>query len=525
MRVPSRSISLVFLAASSALAAGTLEFSIESKQHSHHPSLAERDVEGTSEAALFARFGASLGQRFAVNLTVGTPPQPQSVIIDTGSSDTIFLAAESLCKTPETSSLCPGGTYNSSASSTYKMLTPDGIQAYYGQGTNKSEATTQIVADLVADVVQTGDLAISGVQFGNAHQSTNNLLGNGDYTGILGLGYPMAEAVKQGQPTYPTFVESLVGAGAIASRVFSLYLNEISSYGSILFGGLDTEKYSGNLTTLNLMPLTLKATGASKVFKYNLQLDEISAKHEDGTQEAIMGSDVEPLDIIADSGTATWILPTDLYNKVVNISGAFNSSAAPLPLLPCDQISNQTSFIITLSGNGTNKVQLEVPLISMFIPAVAADGSEVVKLGKEDLCALMVQPASPSAQTYLFGAPVMRAGYWVFDMDNGQVSVAQTRFSSTTSNVVAIEAGPHGVMNAAKQPSVLSANQTATVDGNATASASFSFTTATKTVGQTSGPQPTELSSGAAGQMADVTFGASLASALMLAFTFAAFLL
>ncbi|KAK6000372.1 hypothetical protein QM012_003618 [Aureobasidium pullulans] len=522
MRVPPNSIPLVFLSASSALAAGTLEFSLESKQTSHFPSLAERDVEGTSEAALFTKFGSSLGQRFVVNLTVGTPPQPQSVLIDTGSSDTIFLASESFCTTKKTTSKCPGGTYNTSASSTFKTLSSGGIQAYYGEATNKSDATTQIEADLVTDVVQTGDIVVSGVHFGVAHNSTSNLLGNGEYTGLLGLSYPMAEAVKEGQPKYPTFVESLVGAGAIASRVFSLYLNEISSYGSILFGGLDTEKYTGNLTTLNLMQVTFK-TGMQEVATYDLKVDGISATHEDGSQEALMEPDAAPLNITTDTGTPSWYLPSDLYNKVLNISGATNSST--VPLLPCSQISNQTSFTITISGNGTNKAQLEVPLASLFIPAVSSDGSKIVKLGKEELCILMVAPAGPIDRTCLFGAPVMRPGYWVFDMDNGQVSIAQTRFSTTSSNVVAIEAGPHGVMDAAKQPSALSANQTANVDGNATASVSPSFTTATSTVGQASGPQPTLLSSGAAGQMTGVTFGASLASALMLSVTFAAFLL
>ncbi|KAH0372672.1 acid protease, partial [Aureobasidium melanogenum] len=176
------------------------------------------------------------------------------------------------------------------------------------------------------------------------------------------------------------------------------------------------------------------------------------------------------------------------------------------------------------SGNGTNRAQLEVPLASFFTPAVLKTG-KVAQLGGEDACQLLVTPINAETKYILLGTPIMRAGYWIFDMDNGQISVAQARFSSTTSNVVAVDAGPHGVMNAAKQPSALGANQTVSVDGNATASVSPSLTTATKAVGQTSGPESTVLSGGAAGQIAEVTFGASLAGALLLSITFGAFLL
>ncbi|CAD0088390.1 unnamed protein product [Aureobasidium mustum] len=520
MKLTPGSIPFALLSASTALAAGTLEFSLESRQVSHFPDLAERNVQGTSESALISNYDGTLGMRYMINLTVGTPPQPQSVLIDTGSSDTIFLAAESFCNTRKSSSKCPGGTYNTSASSSFKMLSPSGINATYGGVTTSSASNAALVGDLVADVIQTDDLIIAGAHFGVAHQSSNNMLGNGDYIGIMGLAYPSAEAVKQGEPKYPTFVESLVDAGAIASRLFSLYLNAVSSYGSILFGGLDTEKYIGNLTTLNMMP---RRASSTKIQFFMMQLDEVSMTHEDGTHEVLIKPSDQTQLVYPDSGTMTWVLPAEYYSKVVNMTGAKMQGSNAF--LPCSQVSNETSFTFTLSGNGTNKAQLEVPTTLFFTPAVLADGSGVLKSEGEVMCILMVQQANSDTDFMLLGAPVMRAGYWIFDMDNGQISVAQARLSSTTSNVVAVGAGPHGVMNAAKQPSQLGANQTLAVDGNATASVSMSLTTATNAVGQTSGPQSTVLSGGAAGQMADVTLGASLVSVLMLSITFGAFLL
>ncbi|KAH0372291.1 acid protease, partial [Aureobasidium melanogenum] len=521
MKFSSASVHLALLSASTARAAGTLEFSLRSKQLSHFPDLDERDVGGTSESALTTNYADSIGYRYMINLTVGTPPQPQSVLIDTGSSDTIFLAAESFCTSKKTASKCPGGTYNTSASSTFKMLSPGGINATYGGVTTSSDNDGALAADLVTDVIQTGDLIVGGAHFGAAHQSSGNLLPNGDYIGIMGLAYPYVEAVKEGQPKYPTFVQSLVDAGAVASRLFSLYLNEVSSYGSILFGGLDTEKYTGNLTTFNILPNKLD-NGELTTITYFLHLDEVSMTHEDGQQEAVIAPGEQTMPVWPDSGTSDWLVTSEVYSKVINMTGA--TLEDNVGLTPCSKIANKTSFTFSFSGNGTNHAQLEVPLASFFTPAVLTSG-KAAQLGGEDACRLMVSPINSETKYILLGTPIMRAGYWIFDMDNGQISVAQARLSSTTSNVVAVEAGPHGVMNAAKQPSALGANQTVSVDGNATASVSPSLATATNAVGQTSGPEPTVLSGGAAGHMADVTFGASLASALMLSITFAAFML
>jgi hypothetical protein len=515
------SASVILLSASSALAAGTLEFSIGSKQHSHLPELIERDVDGTSESALLTNFAGSMGLRYFINLTVGTPPQPQTVFIDTGSSDTILLATDApFCQGKKSKSKCPAGSYNTSASSTFTMLSPGAIDANYGQNANATAGEGGLVADLVTDVLQIGDLVVTGAHFGLAHEAKGNFLGNGGYAGIMGLAYPATEALKEGLPKYPTFVESLVGAKAIASRLFSLYLNEMSSYGSILFGGVDTEKYNGNLTTLNLLP---SGTEETKVQLFALRLDEVITTHDDGTEETIVAPKELKDAVWPDSGTATWNVPTDTYNKIVNMTGVKMSGSNAV--IPCSKISNKTSLTFTFSGNGTNKAQLEVSLSSFFIPATLADGSGIAKVDGEEACLLMVQEAAPASGIYLMGAPVMRAGYWVFDLDNGQLSIAQARLSSTTSNIVTIEAGPHGVMNATNQPTELGANQTAKIDGTATASVSYALSTASSAVGQTAGPQSTVLSSGAVVSVLDLTAGLSLASVLLLSVACGAFLL
>ncbi|KAI5257190.1 acid protease [Aureobasidium subglaciale] len=512
----STSLPLLSVFASSALATGPLEFSLRSEPHSELSRVAERDVDGTSESAVLTNFAGQLGMKYFVNFTVGTPGQLQTAILDTGSADTILVPSDApFCK--EKGAKCLGGTYNASASSTFEMITSSALDANYGEtGTDSG-----FVADLATDVIQVGDVVVSGAHFGIAGQAEGNFLGDGSYAGIMGLGYSAMEAVKKGQPYYPTFVESLVGAGAIASRVFSLYLNEVNSYGSILFGGVDTEKYTGNLTTLNLVQAGVNGKMVQAFFMY---LDEVIMKRGDGVEETIVAPNEIQEFVYPDSGASDWTVPTDVYNKVVNMTGVTVTKTNAV--MACSKISNETSFTFTLSGNGTNTAKLDIPLSSFFVPAAKTDGS-IAKIGGEDACLMMIKPAASGSKFYLLGDPIIRTGYWVYDLDNGQVSIAQARLSATNSNIVAVEAGPHGILNATNQPAELSTNQTQRVAGTATASVSYSLSTATSAVGQTSGPQSTDISSGAISLMSGIsTDGVMfLTGALLLSVAFGAFML
>ena len=69
--------------------------------------------------------------------------------------------------------------------------------------------------------------------------------------GIFDIDYPDSQNLNQlHYQTYPTVWDSLLSAGYIARRLFSLYLDDVSSStGSVLFGGIDTIKYPGELVS------------------------------------------------------------------------------------------------------------------------------------------------------------------------------------------------------------------------------------------------------------------------------------
>lgn len=67
----------------------------------------------------------------------------------------------------------------------------------------------------------------------------------------MGIGYDSNESGTAPNGTYPSVMDNLVDQGIIARKAYSLYLNDLeSNRGSVVFGGIDTTKYTGELVAL-----------------------------------------------------------------------------------------------------------------------------------------------------------------------------------------------------------------------------------------------------------------------------------
>jgi hypothetical protein len=73
-------------------------------------------------------------------------------------------------------------------------------------------------------------------------------------------------------------------------------------------------------------------------------------------------------------------------------------------------------------------------------------------------CYLAISPSKTNSIS-IWGDAIMRAGYFVFDLDNGQISLGQAKYSDE-SQIVAVEAGPHGLASAINQPQYAQTTQT-----------------------------------------------------------------
>ncbi|KEQ66756.1 acid protease, partial [Aureobasidium melanogenum CBS 110374] len=385
---------------------------------------------------------------YCVNVTIGTPGQPQTIFLDTGSSDTIFLASNaSICEKHG----CDGGTFDSSKSTTSKMTESGALDIRYFDD-------TRMMGDLITDVVHLDDRVITNVPIGLAKEGR---LRFAPYTGVLGLGYSSRMAYlrhRNGVKAFPGFVDTLVQAGAIPSRLYSIYLNTLDLYGSILFGGIDTDKYKGPLTTLNLFSIDQP----DRVDEFYLRMEKVNMQPSNGPNQTIFQA-TENVNwyTILDTGTPGWVLPTSTFHKLIGYAGVLPEagyySQSGIPdnsfVKPCSEVTrgveNTTRFELTFAGSGTNTATLQLELADLFTPLLDRNGRAVTNRFGQQMCWLRVSDAQSESVASWTSGNVMRAGYWVFDLDNGQVSVAQANLRANSSNVVQVEAGTEGLRKAA----------------------------------------------------------------------------
>lgn len=194
---------------------------------------------------------------------------------------------------------------------------------------------------------------------------------NNDQYGILGLGY----SVKEGSALhngihYPNFVETLVNAGEIASRFYGLYLSNPGQYGSIVFGGVDTQKFEGDLVTLNCM------RGGGYVHDFGLSVPDITMDDGNGTTVQLLNETNAQYGVL-DSGSNAWLVEETVYNRIVDLAGFVYSPEAKLALRPCVEVSNTTAFGFQFrgfEGRNATKARLRVLLSQMVIPLLLPEG-------------------------------------------------------------------------------------------------------------------------------------------------------
>ena len=153
-------------------------------------------------------------------MTVGTPPQDQVVILDTGSSDLYFDSSSAASCRSTGQYSCRGGTFDHDKSSTYRVVAESpAFDTAFGDG---STAT----GPFAEDTLGIGDVQIAGVQFGVADEVDST---TGFAVGLMGLGYSVNEASKR---QYPNVPEVLASSGEIASRLYSVWLNDVGAFTS-----------------------------------------------------------------------------------------------------------------------------------------------------------------------------------------------------------------------------------------------------------------------------------------------------
>lgn len=200
-----------------------------------------------------------------------------------------------------------------------------------------------------------------------------------------------------------------------------------SSSGSILFGGIDTEKYVGDLTRIDIM-----ANSQNLHTSFLVPLTSLTATSSSGSDT--LTSQKFPIPVVLDSGTTLSYLPTDLAIQVWKEVGAVYSPQFQLALLPCDMQNSNGYFSFGFAG--PNGPQIKVSMDELVLD-LGSSPTPVFSAGPyRGMAACEFGIQNFSSAPYLLGDTFLRSAYVVYDLANNQIGLAATDFNSTKSNIV-----------------------------------------------------------------------------------------
>jgi saccharopepsin len=217
-----------------------------------------------------------MNAQYYAPISIGTPPQEFSVVLDTGSSNLWVPSVE--C----TSIACfLHKKYDHSKSSTYKANGSE-FEIQYGSGSLSGYVSQ--------DTVSIGDLVIKKQDFAEATQEPGLAFAFGKFDGILGLAYDTISVNHIVPPFYQMLNQNLLDEPVFAFRLG----DSEEDPGEATFGGIDESAFSGKLT---YVPIRRKGYWEVELEKVSFGEEELELE---GTGAAI------------DTGTSLIVMPTDV---------------------------------------------------------------------------------------------------------------------------------------------------------------------------------------------------------------------
>ncbi|KAL7925899.1 aspartic peptidase domain-containing protein [Trichoderma austrokoningii] len=412
------------LAAAGVVSAGTVSVFFEKRFPDSNPlpSLLRRDGTVSLDA-----LNNITGGGYYAEFSVGTPPQKLSFMLDTGSSDTWVNSVDAyLCLDPimqeELGEYC-SKQFDQDKSKSFNS-TGQPFNITYLDGRN-------ILGHYFKDTVTINDATvIKNQQMGLGLQTVRG-------TGLIGLGFKANEAAAI---KYPTVIENMVSQKIIAMPAFSLYLNDLqTSQGSILFGGVDTDKFHGGLATLPFQSLPASIATTQDIVMYAVQLN--------GFKVSGLNTPAVNATAVLDSGSTISLLPDDVVQDVWQQFGVKTIHILPIPLVDCGKANLKDT---TFSFQFTNKT-IQVPIDEMVIDNLGDAQEELIANFEQDfkgwsrICtfgmASTLDYGISSDQFVLLGDTFLRSAYVVYDLQNQQVGIAQATLNSTSSSIIEFQAG------------------------------------------------------------------------------------
>ncbi|KAF9437187.1 hypothetical protein BGZ76_001701 [Entomortierella beljakovae] len=362
---------------------------------------------------------------YTVQLGIGTPPQMFNLAIDTGSPITWVL-----------NKTCTGATcgdifnkFNCAISSTCTPSPSSGIlNASYVSG-------DRVIGSYVNDIYNLGSLnfkALTGVVYHYGADLPEKV------DGIIGLWYMLHSYgnVPQGAP----FLNSLKDAKSLTEPTLGIWMTDAKPGdsavpgGEITFGGVDTTRFTGNITYIDcdpISPWTIPVAGFSvggEFFKTSGSLATI------------------------DTGTSAMLVPesvSDAINSAIPGSIKMNSPIYDtFWILPC---------------NGTTSVSFTFGAFTVAIPysSLAMDVIKIKRITTGEIycasAAMFPYGAKTTLKAWLLGASLLKNVYSVYDFGTNAETGGRVGFANLrNTNAAPIVVSSHAKINFGKSQIVSS---------------------------------------------------------------------
>ena len=235
------------------------------------------------------------------------------------------------------------------------------------------------------------DATITDLQFGVGLTSNSSVA-------VMGIGYRAREAIVfLNLPTYPNLIDQMVSHGLVELRTYSLYLNDLeASTGTILFGGVDLEGFSGTLQTLPINP-----PSQGPLSQFFITLTGVNLTPPCGCSTPVGLPSSFPANALFDSGTTFMLFPTAIADTIATGLGAVLDDVGIYNLPNCDLQFAAGSLDFDFSG-----VKIRVPYSEFIIKDFYQNGS--------DICSLGIDPIDGTC--VILGDTFLRSAYVVYDL-------------------------------------------------------------------------------------------------------------
>lgn len=256
---------------------------------------------------------------------------------------------------------------------------PNGLDTNQGDG-NPDGNMVRLVGDYFTDSFGIGGTQLKDLQMGLALDSANSTI----YYGILGLGRAVNEDVIVPDKTpYPNLMDQLVSQSLISTRAYSFYLNDLNSTtGSVVFGGIDTTKFSG---TLGVLPSPNDFVNMSRIAILDGQGTTWLQINTTEAEETNLTATFET------SSSLTWV-PESVLENVISYFGAVDDrNNSGLVFVDCQKSTTEAGAIFEFTFGRPIGPTINVPMSEMILPLnyiLEPQAASVVKTLFTNMCML-----------------------------------------------------------------------------------------------------------------------------------------